>query len=382
MMIKKAIQSIARTWFTGFIYLLAFAGYVFYGILWLIRFVQTMKKTALIIVVMALFCAVFLYYALLPTHSQGAAVDLRISHHASLWSVARELQKRKVISWAPALVALMKYTGGERHFQAGHFVFIEYEGALSAASRLLHAQAVEIPVTIPEGLTMEQAAGLFFIALKIDTATFDSLCRAGDFIKRLGIDAPSLEGYLFPDTYRFPENAGVSEIIKRMVEHFNESMRELQGSDSSGQMPLSSRQTLILASIIEKEAAVESERPRISAVFHNRLKMGIPLGADPTVRYIFRKFSGPLKVSELRSQSPYNTRVFAGLPPGPICSPGLASLSAAMHPERTKELYFVAKWDGSGAHDFSLTNEEHCRKKQAIQRLNERRIKKKNHADN
>lgn len=373
---KKLILSISRTWFTGFIYLLALAGYVFYGILWIVRFMQTMNKIGLSILITALIIAAGFYYALFPLRQNGATVELTILHHASLRSVARELQNRKVITWAPALIALMKFTGAERHFQAGHFVFLQYEGAVAASSKLLKALPIEIPVTIPEGLTVEQTAAIVCGALKKDTAQFDSLCMSPAFIKQFGIDAPSLEGYLFPETYRFSEDVGVPEIIKRMVDHFNESIKELGLPDSSTRPSLTLRQTVILASIIEKEAAVESERPRISAVFHNRLKMGIPLGADPTVRYIFRKFSGPLKVSELKSRSLYNTRVFAGLPPGPICSPGLASLRAAMRPEQTKELYFVAKWDGSGGHDFSLTNEEHCRKKQAIQRFNEQRIKK------
>ncbi len=108
----------------------------------------------------------------------------------------------------------------------------------------------------------------------------------------------------------------------------------------------------------------------------------MPLGADPTVRYIFKKYSGPLLVSELKSRSPYNTRVFAGLPPGPICSPGLASLQAALMPAESRELYFVAKWDGSGAHDFSLTYVEHNKKKETIQRLNRQRVHKEKNAKN
>jgi UPF0755 protein len=136
---------------------------------------------------------------------------------------------------------------------------------------------------------------------------------------------------------------------------------------------LTKHETVILASIIEKEAELASERPLISGVFHNRLKKGIPLGADPTTRYILGKFSGPLLASEVSVQSPYNTRLHAGLPPGPICSPGLASLTAAMRPQQTKMLFFVAKWDGSGGHDFSMTNEEHSRKKDAIRRSNEQR---------
>lgn len=377
----KLMHKIFRTWFTGLVYLLAGAGYLFYGILWVVRCMQTAKKIALLFVVAVLLSTGGLYYALFPVGPAGEEVDIRVNHGTSLRSVALALEKRKVIAWAPVLIAWMKYRGMEKRFQAGEFVFYEHEGAISAARKLLHAQPVEIAVTIPEGLTIEQTALLFHEALKIDTVEFCSLCDKADFIRELGVDASTLEGYLFPDTYRFPEDATAADIIRRMVAHFDESFKFL-ALPTDGQSRLDKNQVVILASIIEKEAVVESERPRISAVFHNRLKKGMPLGADPTVRYIFKKFSGPLRVSELKSNSPYNTRIFSGLPPGPICSPGRASLQAALSPIESRELYFVAKWDGSGAHDFSLTYEEHNRKKETIQRLNQRRILKEKNGNN
>ena len=380
-MIKRLVKNCARTWFTGAIYLLACAGYLFYGILWTIRFMQTAKRLVIVSLVIILLGTAGVYYALFPVGTTGGPVDIRVNHGASLRSIALTLEKRKVITWAPALIGWMKCRGMEKHFQAGRFVFYVNEGAVSAAQKLLHAEPVEVAVTIPEGLTIEQTALLFHNALNIDTMEFDSLCARADFIRKLEVDAPSLEGYLFPDTYRFSEDVTATDIIRRMIAHFNESFKTI-AQPPEGQSQLSKNQVVILASIIEKEAVVESERPRISAVFHNRLKKGMPLGADPTVRYIFKKYSGPLLVSELKSRSPYNTRVFAGLPPGPICSPGLASLQAALMPAESRELYFVAKWDGSGAHDFSLTYVEHNKKKETIQRLNRQRVQKEKNAKN
>ena len=139
----------------------------------------------------------------------------------------------------------------------------------------------------------------------------------------------------------------------------------------------SHHQLVTLASIIEREATLFSEQPLISGVFHNRLRKGYPLGADPTVRFALKKFGGPLRVSELNCPSPYNTRRFSGLPPGPICSPGKGALTAAAQPFKTKNLYFVAKWDGSGEHDFSVTNAEHERKKREIRRRNRLRLQRK-----
>jgi UPF0755 protein len=150
-----------------------------------------------------------------------------------------------------------------------------------------------------------------------------------------------------------------------MVERFKDATRDLPNNT---QGRLTFHEAVILGSIIEKEAQRPEERARISAVFHNRLRLHIPLGADPTVRYVFKKFSGPLLKDELKSPSLYNTRVNPGLPPGPICSPGLAAIKAALTPMASKELYFVAKWDGTGGHAFSFTNAEHNQKKLAIRR--------------
>jgi len=356
-------------------YLLAFAGYIFYGILWILRFMQTRNKIVAIPLVLLLVVAGASYYLLGPTGHGEKTVEFRVTSGTSLRSMALSLKKSHVITSTNALILWMKIKGTEKRIQAGLIDLTEHEGAISAARKLLKAQPIEFTVTVPEGLTMEQTSGVFHSALGIDSSEFFALCTNKTFIQSVfppSESAVSLEGYLFPDTYRFSEKPSCADIIKKMVGHFEQSFASLNASqDVEG---LNKQQYVTLASIIEKEAQLASERPRISAVFHNRLNKGMPLGADPTVRYIFKKFSGPLRVSELKSQSPYNTRIYAGLPPGPICSPGLGSLRSAIVPIISKELYFVAKWDGSGGHDFSLTYEEHNKKKDTIQRKNEKRI--------
>jgi UPF0755 protein len=227
---------------------------------------------------------------------------------------------------------------------------------------------------VPEGLTVEQTGALIARSTSVDSATFLSVCSDPATLLKIGILTPSIEGYLFPDTYNFPPDVKAFEIIKRMVDHGSEMYATL--SPDSSRQGLSKLQIMTLASIVEKEATLASERPIIAGVFSNRLSKRMALGADPTVRYALRKFSGPLFASELAIRSPYNTRLYVGLPPGPICSPGLAALRAALFPEKTRALYFVAKWDGSGAHDFSVTNEEHERKKTQIRRMNELRKEK------
>ena len=372
------IKKILQLWFLGILFVLFILGYLFYSSIWVIRFMQTMKKTIWLFVSLLLISAVMIsYYLLFPIGQQQESVELVIPRKASLRSVADSLQNKGVVTSSKALLLWLRITGYERKIQAGKVIFMRGEGVLSAARKLLHAEPIEITITIPEGLTIEQTAQRIAQVIPIDSVKFVHLCYDTTFIRKLNISHSTLEGYLFPETYRFPEEGVTcSDVIRKMVAQFDLAWSQLQP-----QQDITSRysrhELVTLASIVEKEATVASERTRISAVFHNRLKLGYPLGADPTVRYALRKFSGPLRVSELNSSSPYNTRRFAGLPPGPICSPGRGALQAALAPADTKELYFVAKWDGSGEHDFSMTNEEHDRKKHAIRRENELRKKKK-----
>jgi UPF0755 protein len=383
--IQTAVKRIGRTWFTGAIYCLAFAGYVFYGILWVLRFMQTNKigQIALGVFLFSVFAVAFgCWWLLMPMGQTGTMVEMKVIPGTSLHAIAKTLEKQKVIRWAPGLVFWMKVNRTDGRMKAGLVDFRENEGAVSAAKKLLTARPVEVVVLVPEGQTIEQAASIFKnSALKIDSAAFMVLCRDEGVLHKHGIPASSVEGYLFPDTYRFPEKDSALSVIDRMIERFKRAYQTLD-TVRTGRYGLNVHQFITLASIIEKEAQLASERPMISSVFHNRLKKGIPLGADPTVRYIFKNFSGPLYVSQLKCKSPYNTRVFPGLPPGPICSPGKGALQAAMTPAESNNLYFVAKWDGSGAHDFSTNFREHDRKKDLIRQKNLARLSKIRNAQN
>jgi UPF0755 protein len=214
----------------------------------------------------------------------------------------------------------------EEKWQAGRVTFSRGDGILRASEKLLHAVALEVSIKIIEGLTVEQVAGKIQAQTGIDSARIVQLASDSSFISKLGITAPSLEGYLFPETYRFPEQAKAEDVLKKMTDLFKRSYSKIQ-IDPEIESRFSIHEIITLASIVEKEATLPEERTRIAGVFHNRLRKGYPLGADPTVRYIFRKFNGPLRVSELNSDNPYNTRKFSGLPPGPICSPGLVRFS-------------------------------------------------------
>ena len=366
------LHFLRSTWFTGVLYLLAIAGYVVYALLWTFRMMTSRK--GLIVIAGAIVCAAIAAAMLLPRPDASHTVALTVSPGQSLHSIGVALRKNRVVRSELLLRAWIKMRGYDKKIQAGDYLFFAGEGIFSASEKLLHARAREQSITIPEGMTIEQTASIFARKAGIDSTAFVRLCADSAFISRCAIDAPSLEGYLFPDTYRLPESIDAAEIIARMTQQFRDKFAGVS-VDSAIDRRYSRRQLIALASIVEKEATLGEERGRIAAVFYNRLRRGEPLGADPTVRYIFRKFSGPLRVSELSADNPYNTRRFAGLPPGPICSPGLSAIQATATPPQTKELYFVAKWDGTGAHDFSNTLFEHERKKELIRRLNDRRIK-------
>lgn len=371
------LKTVFGLWLLGVITLLAVLGYFFYCILWIIRLMGLSKKIffialSLLVVLSGAFCFLFL-----PIGKTSEDVSFVIAKNSSIADIADSLKSKGVITSSKALRLWLKITKIERKIQAGKVSFIKGDGVINASRKLLKAVAIERTLTIPEGLTIEQTAKkVWKVFPSIDTILFSSLCKDSAFIALLKIEAPTLEGYLFPETYRFPEDVTAREVVSKMVHSFERSYESLQ-PDMQISKKFTKNQIITIASIVEKEAAIPSEQTRISAVFHNRLRIGYPLGADPTVRYALRKFNGPLTVSDLNNSSLYNTRKYSGLPPGPICSPGAGALQAAMSPAETKELYFVAKWDGSGAHDFSFTNEEHNRKKIIIRQYNEARKKAK-----
>jgi UPF0755 protein len=375
--IRRCLSQAAYLWLAGVLFLLVIAGYALYALLLAIRYVQTRKKLLFVILAAALFSGAVSYYLFMPLWGRHEPLTMIICPGSTVRRIADTLYKRGVIASPGALVAWLKVSGIERRVEAGKFSFVTRGGVIAAARALTKPAPLDRSVTVPEGLTIEQTAVHIGKAFAVDTAEFARLCRDTAFLRNLGLaSAPSVEGYLFPDTYSFHENVTPAEVITRMAGRFNEEWTRL---DTAAMVArgLKKKDVVIIASIVEKEGIIGAELPRIAGVFYNRLQAGLSLGADPTVRYIFRKWSGPLYVAELKSRSPYNTRVHSGLPPGPICSPGLASLAASVSPARTNELYFVARWDGSGGHEFSVTHQEHVRKKIAIRKFNEQRILEK-----
>ncbi|HLF13605.1 MAG TPA: endolytic transglycosylase MltG [Bacteroidota bacterium] len=259
--------------------------------------------------------------------------------------------------------------GSTRRMQIGRYRFRSGMSNSRILEDLEFGKSVEpVMVTVPEGYRTRRLAALFRRNLGLDTAVFMSLVQDTAFIRRVGLDPPTLEGYLLPDTYQFywqeSEETVLSTMAGAFAVFFNDSLRA-----GAGRRGMGVHQVLTLASIIEAETSVDSERTRISGVYSNRLRKRMRLQADPTVQYILEDGPRRLSYSDLHRSSPYNTYRNAGLPPGPINNPGRASILAAIYPEKHGFYFFVA--NGEGGHTFSRTYAEHLREVRKYQRRRE-----------
>ncbi len=279
-----------------------------------------------------------------------------IKPYTSSFGIATALKEAGVIRSRLGFLAVAIVQGSHRRLLPGEYEFDRQISVLEVIRRLEQGRGLVRQVTIPEGLAAQQIAQLLAEQEFIDRDRFMRLLRDQSILGGHGVEGETLEGYLFPDTYRLVKGHSEEAIIHRMVRRF----REVFGPDEqarAGQLGMSVRDVVTMASLIEREAKVPDERPLISAVFHNRLRVGMPLQSDPTVLYALSRFSGRLTKANLQAPSPYNTYRNNGLPPGPIANPGRASIMAALHPAATRYLYFVSRNDGT--HAFSKTLREH-----------------------
>ena len=284
--------------------------------------------------------------------------------------VLQTLEKEGVLADAKLARTYLIYFLRDPKIQAGEYRF---QGPLTTAQvlrMLVRGDIVTRSVTIIEGLTVEEIADQLARARFGRREVFLDLMRSPRLIADFDPDAPDLEGYLFPETYTFASGTGEREIVETLVRTFRQRFeREVRPRMATGPSRRTVRQVVTLASIVEKEARIPSERPLIAAVYRNRLDRGIGLAADPTIIYALKRlgrWNGNLRREDLRMESPYNTYRYAGLPPGPICSPGLASLAAAAAPANVPYLYFVGRNDGT--HVFAQTLQEHNRNVELWQR--------------
>lgn len=292
---------------------------------------------------------------------------VEIKAGSSFTQVANHLQEAGIISDAKRFTLLAHWKHATGQIQAGEYLFESATKPEEVLARLIAGDIRKFQVTIPEGFNLQE------IAVRLEKTgigsaeEFLSLCNDADFLSDLGIDAASLEGYLFPETYTYTSATTPGQLLAAMVAQLRTQLTA-EWLENAEALNFNRHQLITLASIIQKEAGDVVEMPLISAVFHNRLQRGIPLQADPTVIYGIADFDGNLTRKHLETPTPYNTYRNRGLPPGPIASPGRTALHAAANPATTKDLYFVAR--GDGTHEFSATLQDHNR---AVRRYQLRR---------
>jgi UPF0755 protein len=297
-------------------------------------------------------------------------IHIEIERGMGADTVARLLEDKGIIgSRFPFIVSYRLFFHPQK-IKAGEYVLSSPLRAKEVLDILVKGRVYLHSVTIPEGLTSQEIAPLIAPLLSDGEAGFLASSRDPGPILSLDPDAPNLEGYLFPETYSFPKNIASVDAVQAMISQFR-TVYDKAGAMRPNSLQMSVRQIVTLASLIEKETSVPEEKRLVSAVFHNRLRIGMKLDCDPTIIYALKQkglFMGNLTKRDMALDSPYNTYLHAGLPPGPICNPGREALEAAVHPAPESYLYFVSRNDGR--HHFSRTFAEH---QDAVRRFQKRR---------
>jgi UPF0755 protein len=271
-------------------------------------------------------------------------------------TVARLLESEEVVRDARKFYLLCWFRNALHRLKAGEYAFSTMLTPDQVLDQIVNGRVVVHSATLPEGSTLWDIARIFDQKEPGSGDAIMELTKKSEFIKSLGLKAKTLEGYLFPDTYSFTRPIEPTVIVKSMVQQFWHHLPQ-EWQNRSQELGFSLHEIVTIASIVEKEAVVDSERSTIAGVFYNRLKIKMPLQSDPTAVYDIPGFTGPVTSVHLSRQSPYNTYYIKGLPPGPICNPGAKSLRAAFFPEKIPYLYFVSNNDGT--HHFSATIEDH-----------------------
>ncbi|MYD60158.1 MAG: endolytic transglycosylase MltG [Gemmatimonadetes bacterium] len=295
--------------------------------------------------------------------------EVEIRHGATVKQISQQLYQKRLIHSPRLLQYLAQLNGSSRRLKAG---IHPLDGQMTTWEILLELERsrdVTQNVTVPEGLEKKQIATILSEKLNLDQKKLLLLMNSAAFCITLSVQAKDLEGYLFPETYNFPTTVSEQQVLRRMVEHcqavFDERLQR-----RAHELGMSIHEVITFASIIEGETSWDSERDTIAAVYHNRLKKGMRLQADPTVQYALPGEPRRLFYKDYDYDSPYNTYRHSGLPPGPINSPGRASIVAALFPADVDYLYFVAT--GEGGHVFTHSLQEHAaaKKRTAAARKN------------
>jgi UPF0755 protein len=309
---------------------------------WLFFLIATATLTIIIHFYIALF---------VPPSKEKIWKEVQVTEGMSFKAISATLRKEGIVRYRGYFELLGRLQGISRKVRVGYYGLNTSMSMWEVLDALRKGKIIEYEVVVPEGYNVYQIGWTLSVTpLANDPNDFIRIAKDKDFTRFLGVNADSLEGYLFPDTYYLPKGTTMHDVAKRMVQRYKEVFTDSYRKRAA-ELGFTEQQIVTLASIIEKEAKVESERKLISAVYHNRLKKGIKLQADPTAVYGTRAWVTRVTSKDLRRPSAYNTYLHKGLPPGPIANPGQGAILAALYPEPVDYLFFVAQGDGS--HYFS-----------------------------
>lgn len=321
-----------------------------------LSYLKTAPWIALVLLALG---AVHIYTILYtPVDRTGGSQIVTIPSGTSFRVIASAFQKAGLVNDVDAFYLAASLKGAYKKIKAGEYEIDKTMSPVEILDLIVEGRTKQYWITIPEGFSAREIAGVIGEAGLVDEAAFLERALSKGLATTHGIEGPTFEGYLFPDTYRLTRAMTVDEIIVKMTDRFRQVYQGESGYRAAG-VTMTMKEVVTLASMIEKEAGSAREMAEISAVFHNRLKKGIRLQSDPTVIYAVNDFDGNLTKRHLRIRSPYNTYKNYGLPPGPIANPGRAAIAAALNPADVASLYFVAR--GDGTHHFSNGLAEHNR---------------------
>ena len=329
------------------------------------------------IIMISVLSGMLFYYAVVllwPQFDSEDSAKISIIKGSTLIDVSNQLFDQKIISNRKSFVLAVKALGYEKDLPAGKFYIDEASTNYCLIKKIVHSVGLSKKMTILEGWSVNDIANNLESNFDIDKDSFIKASRSKQLLKKWDIKSNSFEGYLFPETYLLSEDVDAAGVINKMVSEYSKNITTSMRKRMS-EIGFSENEVLTLASIIEGEAIYDSERSRISGVYHNRLKKGMRLQADPTIQYIIKDSPRRLLNKDLKIKSPYNTYLNYGLPPGPINSPGIESIKAALYPEQIDFLFFVAK--GDGYHTFSKTEKEHNKAKKEFQKIRRKNRKSK-----
>lgn len=286
-------------------------------------------------------------------------IEVELRNGDSVDQIVDSLYSKKVIASKLNMKIAIMLKGAEKRIKAGTY-YIDKPMSYLELTDVLSGEEITMQkkVTIPEGIEQRELASLLQKELKIDSSEFIGISSSKTFLRSLNIEAENLEGYLLPETYYFYSSSGARGVIRKLNDQLN-TIWTKKNIEQLKKLKMTKHQILTLASIIDGESNVFSEFATISGVYHNRLKKGMALQADPTVAYLIRnRRNKKITRKDLAIDSKYNTYKYPGLPPGPINNPGKQAINAALYPEKNKYLYFVA--NGNGTHSFAVSYDEHA----------------------